>query len=168
MYRTKLNCGNWPADGDHSEVITWSTWTAQDRKAPQQVIKTTQNVIGTHLQSISDISKVRCLHRDQRILNNNTHPSHILLTLCKQKKTSCNPSNSCWGIPGDIPILIDYICTYIGVSALNMWTSIWRKACFFFCFFLYLKWSQRLSYRNNSIVLNFKEQHCRHLFERHC
>ncbi len=35
----------------------------QDRRALQQVIRTTQNIIGTHLLSISDISELRCLRR---------------------------------------------------------------------------------------------------------
>ena len=41
---------------------------AQDRKSQQQVNKTAQNIIGTHLQSISYICKVKCLHGVQRIL----------------------------------------------------------------------------------------------------
>lgn len=36
------------------------------------MIKTSQNIIGTDLLSISNISEVKCLHRTQRILIDNT------------------------------------------------------------------------------------------------
>ncbi len=63
-------------------ITNWHVlWTAQDRRAQQQVIKTTQNIIGTYLLSISDISEVRCLHRAQRILKDSTHPNNSLFTL---------------------------------------------------------------------------------------
>ena len=41
------------------------TWfiTAQNRKALQYVIKTTHSIIGTNLQSISNIGEVTRLHR---------------------------------------------------------------------------------------------------------
>ena len=35
-----------------------------------------------HLQSISDISKLRCLHRFQRILEDNTHPAPVCSPYC--------------------------------------------------------------------------------------
>lgn len=47
-----------------------------------------QNIIGTHLLSISDISEVRYLHRAQRILKDNGHPSHSLFTLMLSGKRS--------------------------------------------------------------------------------
>ena len=53
---------------------------AQDRKVLQQMIKTAQNITGTHLQSISDISEVRCLHRTQRILKDITPPQQLPVT----------------------------------------------------------------------------------------
>ncbi len=59
---------------------------AQDRRASQQVIKTAQNITGTHLLSISDISEVRRLCRAQRILKHKTHPSHNLFTLLPSGK----------------------------------------------------------------------------------
>lgn len=46
---------------------------AQDMKALQQLIQTSQNIIGTH-----------SLHRAQRKLNNNTSPSHSLFTWQKK------------------------------------------------------------------------------------
>ena len=39
------------------------------------------NITGTLLENITDIGEVRCLHRPQRILKVNTHPSHSLSTL---------------------------------------------------------------------------------------
>ncbi len=54
---------------------------AQDRRALQWVIKIAQNVISSHLQSISDIGEVRCPFRARRILKDNTHRSHRLFTL---------------------------------------------------------------------------------------
>lgn len=52
-----------------------------DQQALQRVIKTTQNITGTHLPSISVICKRMCLHGAQRIQKDNTHPNHSLLTL---------------------------------------------------------------------------------------
>ncbi len=60
--------------------------TNQDRRALQRVIKTTQNIIAIHLPSISDIGKVRCLHRAQRILKDNTLPSHSPFSLLPSGK----------------------------------------------------------------------------------
>ncbi len=40
--------------------------TAQDRRTLQWVIRTAQNITGTHLPSISDIGEVRCLRRGRR------------------------------------------------------------------------------------------------------
>ncbi len=57
--------------------------TAQDRKALQRVIKIAQNVIGTHLPSINDINEVRCLHRAQKILKDNTYSLFTLLLSVK-------------------------------------------------------------------------------------
>lgn len=42
------------------------------------VIKTAQNITGTQLSSISDISEEGCLQRAQKILKENNHPSHSL------------------------------------------------------------------------------------------
>ncbi len=58
-------------------------YMAQDRRALQRVIKTTQNIIGTHLLSINDISEVRCLHRAHRILKDNTSTQKYLLPYCQ-------------------------------------------------------------------------------------
>ncbi len=66
--------------------------TAQDRQALQRVIKTAQNIIGSHLPSISDISEMRRWHRARRILKDNTHPSHssfILLPSGKWYRSIC-------------------------------------------------------------------------------
>ena len=67
LQRTNRNVVNW-----HGSCI------AKDRKALQWVIKTVQNMIGTHLQGITDIGDVRCMHRAQSILKDNTHP----VTVC--------------------------------------------------------------------------------------
>ena len=61
---------------------------AQNRKALELVIKTAQIIIGTHLQSISDITEVRYLHRAQKIVRDNTHPSYSLFTLLPSRKTT--------------------------------------------------------------------------------
>lgn len=45
----------------------------------QRVIKTTHNIIGTHVRSTSDVSEVTCLHGPQSILKDNTHPRHSLV-----------------------------------------------------------------------------------------
>lgn len=37
-----------------------------------------QNIIGSHLLSISVIGEARCLHRAQRMLKVNNHPSNSL------------------------------------------------------------------------------------------
>ena len=50
-----INITNWPG-----------LCTAQDIKALQQVVKSTENIIGIHLLSIDDICEVRCLHGAQR------------------------------------------------------------------------------------------------------
>lgn len=47
-----------------------------DRKALQQVIKTTQNITATQILSISEIAEVRCLVQIPKILQNSTQPSH--------------------------------------------------------------------------------------------
>lgn len=57
-------------------ITIWhSLCTAQDRKALQQGIKTTQDIVGTHLPSISDIGEVRCLHKAQRIVKTTPTPA---------------------------------------------------------------------------------------------
>ena len=62
-----------------SNITNWhGSFTAQDQKALQQVIKTTQSIIATHLQSISDTGEVRGLRRAHRILKDVTHPGHSL------------------------------------------------------------------------------------------
>ena len=47
-------------------------------RALQQVVKTAQNIICTHLK-ICNVSAVRCLPRAQRILKDDTQPRHTLL-----------------------------------------------------------------------------------------
>ena len=49
--------------------------------ALERAFKTAQNIIGIHLLSISDIGEVRCLRRAQKILKDNSHLSHGLVTL---------------------------------------------------------------------------------------
>lgn len=67
--------------------INWhGMFTAQDRRALQQVIKTTQNIIGTLLPSINDIGEVRYLQGAKRTLTENTDASHSLLTLLLSDK----------------------------------------------------------------------------------
>lgn len=53
--------------------------TAEGRKAAQQVFKTAQNIAGTHLQSVRDVSDVRCQRGAQS--RDNTQPDHSLFTL---------------------------------------------------------------------------------------
>lgn len=58
-------------DGKHHKLgdsILHDSCTAEERKAAQQVIKTAQNIAGTHVQSVRDVrdvSDVRCLHGAQ-------------------------------------------------------------------------------------------------------
>ncbi|XP_078121563.1 immunoglobulin superfamily member 5 [Sander vitreus] len=59
---------------------------AQDRRALQLVIKTAQNIIGTHLPGIIDVSEKRDLCRARRILKDNTHPRNSLFTLLPSGK----------------------------------------------------------------------------------
>ena len=76
-------------------LFSWPIWPRSNlqvalyrhRKALQWVSQTTQNIIATHPQSISDISEVRCLHTAQRTLKDNTHPSHSLFILLPSGKT---------------------------------------------------------------------------------
>ncbi len=74
-----------------SYIISWkeSFWTSylsHITLALQRVINTAKNIIGTYLPSISDISEVRCLRRAQRILKDNTHPSHSPFTMLPSGK----------------------------------------------------------------------------------
>ena len=58
-----------------------------DRKQTlQRANKTTQNIIRTHLQNISDICEVGDLRRAQRIFKDDTHPCHSLFTLLPSGK----------------------------------------------------------------------------------
>lgn len=72
----------------HSENIT--TWhgscTAHDRKALQRVIKTAENIIGAHLQSISDIDEVPA--QDPKDSKWQHPPSHSLFTPPRKKHLS--------------------------------------------------------------------------------
>lgn len=83
-------------DGSRQWMIASSKWhflgTSQDRKALQQVIKTGQNIISTHLLNINDIHAVRIMLRTQRILKEDTQTSHsvfILLHLASNTKVIC-------------------------------------------------------------------------------
>lgn len=60
---------------------------AQDKKALWQVIKTAQNIICTHLPTISDNVETGFLCKGQRILNYRNHLSYSLLTLLPSGKT---------------------------------------------------------------------------------
>lgn len=53
-------------------------------QAPQQVIKAT---VRTSL--VSDIREIKCLHRAQRTLKDNTHPPDSLLTLLPSREIQC-------------------------------------------------------------------------------
>lgn len=84
----------------HSENIT--TWhgscMAHDRKALQRVIKTAENIIGAHLQSISDIDEVPA--QDPKDSKWQHPPSHSLFTPPRKKlyHRAMSSSSSLWGV----------------------------------------------------------------------
>lgn len=72
------NCRCWCSDAGKHHVRAWFT---HGRMSLRWLIKTTQNIIGTHLPRISGISEVRCLYRAHNIWIENTYPIHSLFTL---------------------------------------------------------------------------------------
>ncbi|KAF7653031.1 hypothetical protein LDENG_00088520 [Lucifuga dentata] len=62
-------------------LVWFVSCTAADRKPLQRVIKSAQQIIGTQLQSLEDIYKIRCLRWATDIVKDSSHPGHHLFTL---------------------------------------------------------------------------------------
>ena len=74
MYRNRLSVLDVNTKTQKQQLChSRSTWVNYFLLFKHQVVKTTQNTISTKL---SKISEVRCLHRVQGILKDNTHTSH--------------------------------------------------------------------------------------------
>lgn len=67
--------------------------TADGKKAPQRVIKTAQQIIGTQLPSLEDIYRTRCLRRghkhSQGRLSSSQPPPHSAALLCCILRICC-------------------------------------------------------------------------------
>ncbi len=61
-----LQRGKWKHSDSKHDKLAWNVHSPGEESAAA-MIKTTQNIIGTHLPSISVIGEVRCLHWAQRI-----------------------------------------------------------------------------------------------------
>ena len=68
-----------------------------------------QTITCTHIQSIGDISEVRFLHRAQRILKGNSHPSHDHSACCRLAK--------------DTEVSTAVLLDYRAASLLTLWNS---------------------------------------------
>ncbi|KAI4896466.1 hypothetical protein NFI96_009516 [Prochilodus magdalenae] len=65
-----------------SSITVWyGNCTAQDRKALQRVIKTSQSISGAAFPSLKDIYRTRVIRRAHSIIRDSTHPQHSLFTL---------------------------------------------------------------------------------------
>ncbi|KAK3565549.1 hypothetical protein QTP86_011916 [Hemibagrus guttatus] len=68
-------------------TASFGNCTVSDSKTLQQIVRTAEKIIGISLPSITDMYTTCCIRKANSIVDDPTHPSHLLFTLLPSGKS---------------------------------------------------------------------------------